>query len=130
MSEQFYGIKYPFSEDSEMLTFLDLNESEEESVKSMLLHIIFTPKGQRLRKPEFGTQLMYFLFEPNDNDTWDSIKEDIRRQVSLYLPQVIFNNIKIKQANNEDGDTGVYVEVDYTISTKGVNKQNKVLVRV
>ena len=88
MSEQFYGIKYPFSEDSEMLTFLDLNESEEESVKSMLLHIIFTPKGQRLRKPEFGTQLMYFLFEPNDNDTWDSIKEDIRRQVSLYLPQV------------------------------------------
>ena len=42
MTEQFYGIKYPFSEESERLTYLDLNESKEESVRSMILHIIFT----------------------------------------------------------------------------------------
>lgn len=130
MSKQFYGIKYPFSEESERLTFFDLNETEEDGVKSMLLHIIFTPKGQRLRHPNFGTNLIRFLFEPNDGETWESIKEEIRTQVSHYLPQVTFNDININQTSNEDGDNGIYVEVDYTVSTKVGDLQNKVLVKV
>ena len=130
MSKQFYGIKYPFSEESERLTFFDLNETEEDGVKSMLLHIIFTPKGQRLRHPNFGTNLIRFLFESNDGETWESIKEEIRTQVSHYLPQVTFNDININQTSNEDGDNGIYVEVDYTVSTKVGDLQNKVLVKV
>lgn len=131
MSEQFYGIKYPFSEESERLTFFDLNESEDESVKSMLLHIIFTPKGQRLRKPEFGTNLIRFIYDPNDDETWDSIKEDIRKQVSIYLPQVSFNNINInRNLEEEDGGNSLFVEVDYNITTNGLEKQNKVLVKL
>lgn len=131
MAEQFYGIKYPFSEESEHLTFFDLNESEDESVKSMLLHIIFTPKGQRLRKPEFGTNLIRFIYDPNDDETWDGIKEDIRKQVSIYLPQVSFNNINInRNLEEEDGGNSLFVEVDYNITTNGLEKQNKVLVKL
>lgn len=129
MSIQFYGIKYPFSEESDRLTFFDLNETEDEGVKSMLLHIIFTPKGQRLRKPEFGTDLMKFIFDPNDEENWDSVKEEIRRQVSLYLPQVIFNDINIIREESEDAN-GLLVEVDYSFASNGVNKQNKVLVKI
>ena len=61
MSKQFYGIKYPFSEESDRLTFFDLNENKNESVRSMLLHILFTPKGQRLRQPNFGTNLIKYI---------------------------------------------------------------------
>lgn len=129
MSNQFYGIKYPFSEESDRLTFFDLNETEDEGVKSMLLHIIFTPKGQRLRKPEFGTDLMKFIFDPNDEENWDSVKEEIRRQVSLYLPQVIFNDINIIREESEDAN-GLLVEVDYSFASNGINKQNKVLVKI
>jgi phage baseplate assembly protein W len=95
MSKQFYGIKYPISEESDSLTFFDLNESKFESAKSMLLHIILTPKGQRLRHPNFGTNLIKFIFEQNDSQTWDSIKEDIRKQVGLYLSEVHFDDIQI-----------------------------------
>lgn len=130
MSKQFYGIKYPFSEESDRLTFFDLNETEGDGVKSMLLHIIFTPKGQRLRHPNFGTNLIRFLFEPNDGETWESIKEEIRAQVSHYLPQVTFNDININQTSNEDGDNGIYVEIDYIVSTEVGDLQNKVLVKV
>ena len=128
MSKQFYGIKYPFSEESDSLSFVDLNETKIDGVKSMLLHIILTPKGQRLRHPNFGTNLIKYIFEPNDSTTWDSIKEEIQRQVSLYLPEVIFENINL-QHNVEEANS-IYVEIDYSINHNGVMTKNKTLVKL
>lgn len=130
MTEQFYGIKYPFSEESERLTYLDLNESKEESVRSMILHIIFTPKGQRLRKPDFGTNLIKFIFDPNDSTTWDSVKEDIRKQISLYLPDVVFNDIVINHGIEEGEMNGIFVEVNYTVNQDGERAEYKTMVRI
>ena len=128
MSKQFYGIKYPFSNESNRKTFFDLNENFEEGIRSMLLHIILTPKGQRLRKPDFGTDLIKFIFEPNDNDTWDNIKTEIRTQVSLYLPEVIFNNIEV--IHNTEEVNSIFLEIDYTINHNGQQINNKTLVKL
>ena len=128
MKKQFYGIKYPFSDESEKLTFFDVNETKEESVRSMLLHIILTPKGQRLRQPNFGTNLIKFIFETNTNDTWDDIKEEIRRQVSFYLPEVIFNDIIIK--HNIEEENSIYIEIDYSVEDSGVITRNKTMVKL
>lgn len=128
MNKQFYGIKYPISDESDRLTFFDMNETKTDGVKSMLLHLILTPKGQRLRKPNFGTNLIKYIFEQNDGETWGSIKEEIRKQVGLYLPQVIFENINIIK-HNED-DHSVYVEIDYSIEDNGQIIKNKALVKL
>lgn len=56
-NRQFFGIKYPFQNESEDNYYLDLNQSYEDKMKSELLHIIFTPKGQRYRNPDFGTEI-------------------------------------------------------------------------
>lgn len=128
MNKQFYGVKYPISDESDRLTFFDMNETKSDGVKSMLLHLILTPKGQRLRKPNFGTNLIKYIFEQNDGETWSSIKEEIRKQVGLYLPQVIFENINIIK-HNED-DHSVYIEVDYSIEDNGQTIKNKALVKL
>lgn len=128
MNKQFYGIKYPFNDESGQLTFFDINETKEESIRSMLLHIILTPKGQRLRNPGFGTDLIKFIFEPNDSDTWDDIKEEIKSQISFYLPEVIFNDINIE--HNPEEENSIYVEIDYSIETEGVITRNKTLVKL
>jgi phage baseplate assembly protein W len=126
MIKQFYGIKFPFSEESDELTFFDMNESKEDGVKSMLLHIILTPKGQRLRHPNFGTDLIKYVFEPNDDTTWSQIKEDIRKQINFYLPEVIFEDISIV----ENEDNGMYVEIEYSIENNGIISKNKTLVKL
>ena len=128
MKKQFYGIKYPFSDESQRLTFFDLNETKEESVRSILLHIIFTPKGQRLRHPNFGTDLIKFIFDNNSSNTWDGIKEEIRKQVSYYLPEIIFNDINIK--HNTEEENSVYVEIDYSVEDEGILTRNKTLVKL
>lgn len=128
MSKQFYGIKYPFSEESDRLTYFDLNETFEEGIKSMLLHIILTPKGQRLRQPSFGTDLIKYIFEQNDEETWLSIKNEIRKQISFYLPEVTFNNINIIQNNENMHD--IYVEVEYSVEHNGKTTNNKTFVKI
>lgn len=128
MIKQYYGIKYPFSEESEDLTFFDMNETKQDGIKSMLLHIILTPKGQRLRRPNFGTDLIKYVFEPNDSSTWSLIKEEIRKQIALYLPEVSFEDIAIK--HNLEEENSIYVEIDYSIKQNGVNVKNKTLVKL
>lgn len=128
MSKQFFGIKFPFSTESKSLTYFDLNENYQDGIKSKLLHIILTPKGQRLRQPEFGTNLIKFIFDQNVEDTWDSIKEEIRSQVGLYLPQVTFDNINI--IKNTEDEHNIYVEIDYSVMHDGEYTQNKTLVKL
>lgn len=128
MNKQFYGIKYPLSEESDRLTCFDMNESKEDGIRSMLLHIILTPKGQRLRKPNFGTNLIKYIFEPNDGLTWGNLKEEIRKQVSLYLPEVNFDDIKV--IKNTENEHEIYIEVDYSFVDNGLTKKNKALVKL
>lgn len=129
MNGQFYGIKYPFSDESYKMTFLDMNETKEESIKSMLLHIILTPKGQKLRDPNFGTDLIKYIFEPNNSNTWEGIKEEISKQVSFYLPEVTFDTINVAKKDDED-DNSIYVEIVYNVERNGMNVKNNVIVKI
>jgi phage baseplate assembly protein W len=128
MNKQFYGIKYPFSKDSEMHTLFDLNETKEDKVKSMLLHIILTPKGQRLRNPNFGTDLIKFIFEPNYEVSWDKIKEEIHTQVSFYIPEIKFENIEI--IKNVENDSEIYLMLEYSVEENGEIIKNKTVVKL
>lgn len=76
---QKYGIKYPFTSDNDENIYLDLNQNRLDKITSDVLHVIFTPKGQKIRNPEFGTDLIRYIFEPNDEKTLADIK--MRHQV-------------------------------------------------
>ena len=123
-----FGIKYPFQNESENNYFLDLNESYEDKMKSELLHIIFTPKGQRYRKPDFGTDIIKFIFEPNDGETWNGLKDEIKTQVSKYLPNVVFKDISILQ--DKENENGVYAEIEYTVIKGNYEIDNNIQVRL
>ena len=111
--KQYFGIKYPFQNENEKSFYVDLNTTYEDKIKSEILHIIFTPKGQRYRNPDFGTDLVKYLFEPNDEETWANIKSEIKGQISKYLPNVEFNNIDLYS----DDETGhhLYASISYSV---------------
>jgi phage baseplate assembly protein W len=130
MAKQFYGITYPFSDDSDLNTLFDMNETRLESIKSMVLHIIFTSKGQRIRQPEFGTDLIKYIFEPDGGITLGNVKDEIRRQISFYLPEVSFNNIKINNGSEIGQDNTIFVEVDYSVKSNGSVSNHNVTVKI
>lgn len=115
---QKYGIKYPFTSDNEVGLFLDLNQTLADGIKSQVLHVIFTPKGQKLRDPDFGTDLIKYIFSPKDSMVFSEIKSEITSQVSKYVPHVEFRDINIY--DSETDDHGIIVSVEY-----GVKNGNK-----
>ena len=60
----FINIRFPFF-DSEEGYFLDMNKRNKKAIKSDLMHLLMTNKGERFYSPEFGTNLKQYLFEPN-----------------------------------------------------------------
>lgn len=112
-SKQFLGIKYPFKNDGVQNFYLDANSTQNDQARSELLHVVFTPKGQRIRMPEFGTDLIKHIFSPNDGVSWDAIKNEIMDSVSRWVPNIQLNNISV--VKNELDDAEVYVRLDYSV---------------
>lgn len=110
--EQRYGIKFPINVSSDDMTLFDLSHTREEQVKSEIMHLIFTPKGQRLRKPDFGTRLIQFIFNPNDNETWGDVVNEIKETVKMWIPDCNVQEVEV--AEFEEGLT-LYARIRYTL---------------
>lgn len=111
--EQKYGIKFPINVESDDKTLFDLDHTRAEQIKSEVMHLIFTPKGQRLRNPNFGTRLIQFLFNPNDNETFGDIVNEIKESVKLFIPDCNIKDVQI--AEDSDG-LEIYAKIKYTLT--------------
>lgn len=112
--KQFYGIHYPFTANSEFNTLVDMNETIKDKVRSIIMHIIFTPKGQKLRDPEFGSDLIKYIFDPQDQLSMESIKSDVSEMINKYVGKnVNLDNIEIAQ--DEDNQHKIFVKVIYSV---------------
>ena len=125
---QYFGIKYPFKSEVFQNFYIDANSSIKEKVRSQLMHIVFTPKGQRIRNPEFGTDLIKFIFEPNDKITWESVKNEVTESVKRWATNISLNNIQI--VKNEENESEIYVRLDYSVSEGNKVTNDSVVVQV
>lgn len=110
---QYYGIKYPFTNDGYQKFFLDANDTLKDKVRSQLMHVIFTPKGQKIRDPEFGTDLIRFIFDPSEEMTWEGVKAEISDSVQRFCTNVKLSDIQV--ARSDEDPMGIYVRVDYSV---------------
>lgn len=108
-----YGIKFPFMTRSYENKYVDLDLKASDGIKSRLMHLIFTPVGQRLRKPEFGSRLIQFLFNPNDHQTWGDVVSEIKTMVSGNINNCTINSVDVYDVN--DG-MGLQVRIGFSVS--------------
>lgn len=108
---QYYGIKFP-TQIKWGQSLFDLNNSKADMVKSQLIHLIFTPQGQKLRDPLFGTNLIKFIFDPNDEIMWEDVILEIKNKVKQYIPNC--EVIDVTTETLEEG-TGLAVNLKYTV---------------
>ena len=127
-TKQSFGIKYPFKSEGFQNFYIDANSSIKEKVRSQLMHIVFTPKGQRIRNPEFGTDLIKFIFEPNDKITWESVKNEVTESVKRWATNISLNDIQI--VKNEENESEIYVRLDYSVSEGNKVTNDSVVVQV
>ena len=110
---KYININYPIRNSPEGF-FLDLNSTDASAIKADLMHLILTRKGQRLYNPDFGTDLLRYIFEPEDGFTLSQIKEEITNVVKKYLPKLQINSITVDQST--ESEYAAVVRMDYTIT--------------
>ncbi len=110
---KYINIAFPFKE-SKVGFFLGLNNDDKNAIKSDLMHLILTRKGERLYMPNFGTDLLKYIFEPNDSVTKGNIKRDISETVKKYLPNLQINDVIVE--DSEKNEYTVLVRIDYTVN--------------
>ena len=99
MPEPALGVNYPIrrSEDG----YFDKTFTTVEHVKANLINVLSTSRGERVMRPDFGTRLEEFLFEPMTPQTEAEIQGEIEDVAERFLPYVTIESIEINQFEEE-----------------------------
>lgn len=124
--KQYYGIKFPFTANNNEGFFIDLNKTLKNKVESQIAHVILTSKGSRIRMPEFGTRLIEYVFNQNDNITWDGVREEISEAVSKYVKNASINDIEILS----DNDKTIVLNIKYRVEKGNMYQNNEMRIEL
>jgi phage baseplate assembly protein W len=86
--------------------------STKEQIKSNLINLLLTDKGERIMNPEFGADLRRSLFENMTSDSTELLRIKIIDAISIFIPEVELGNIDIK--NDFDYNT-LSVTINYRL---------------
>lgn len=111
------GISLPFNGPSGPF---NKTYSTQDQIKSNLINLLLTNKGERIYNPEFGADLKRVIFEGISDDIISLIQNLINTNVNTYIPEVEI--IEIIVDNNEDNNS-VSVSVNYRLRISGTSDQ-------
>ena len=92
------------------------------------MHLILTKKGERFYLPEFGTNLLRYIFEPEDGLTLGMIEDEIKTSVSKYLPKLQITNIAVTQST--DNNHAADVRIDYNVTDDVFTSSDFVIISI
>jgi phage baseplate assembly protein W len=112
-AKKYLGIRFQFTAKDPEGFFVDLDSDPYKEIKSDLTHLLFTPIGQRIRKPNFGSKLIQNIFQQNDDITYTDIKLELESLIKKYFPGVTITEMEIKKT--DDDIHGANVSIKYQI---------------
>lgn len=75
-----------------------------EQVKTNIINLLNTRKGERRMQPTFGHSLNNFVFDPNDSTLPQRVKQSLTADISFWVPVATIQSIDIKVLKKEDID--------------------------
>ena len=84
--------------------------TDEQLVLQDLLNSFNIVQGQKPGKPEYGTTLWSYIFEPNTIDVRKQLEQEIARVVQMD-PRIMLNNIQTTSM-----ESGILIEMELSIT--------------
>jgi len=104
------GVAFPLDE----VNIFKGTETVREQVKSNLINLLLTEKGERVNEPNFGVGLKKILFEQHLNKV--ELEEKINFQINFYIPEIQLITAEVGEI---DDDHRVYLTISYKFKTDG-----------
>ena len=125
--ESFINIRFPFL-DSKKGFFLEMTQENKRAIKSDLMHLLLTNKGERLYQPEFGTDLKKYLFEPNIVTVQANIREEIQKAIDKYIPNLKVDRLEVNPIDGQDHS--VIVKLEYTVTNNTFSESDFITIEL
>jgi phage baseplate assembly protein W len=115
-----YNIKFPLRDDVTTNTFFQMSNVSKDAFSSDLLLLLLTQSGERYYEPDYGTNLLKYIFEPNDSLTSTDVEQEIKRVVSLYIPALTIESVTFNWNVDDNGqpisESQLNVNIKFTYS--------------
>jgi len=93
-----------------------LNKDHVEMITQNLKMLILTSPGERIMEPLFGVGLRNFLFLQATENTYDTIRSQVREQVAMYMPFVEVVSVEINSdTQNISSAVGINISLEFKI---------------
>jgi hypothetical protein len=69
--------------------------STKDQIKSNLINLMLTTKGDRIMNPFFGTNLRKFIFEGITDSNIDGLKASLANDIYVFIPEISIVSIDI-----------------------------------
>ena len=115
------GVKFPLQIDPK--TGKIAMVSEEEDITEAIGIIIGTVQGERVMRPDFGSNVLDYTFSANSDSQRQSLAFDLSEQLGYLEPRISDIEVRCRKTNVLDG--AVVVEVSYRVRSTN-NRYNRV----
>jgi len=117
------GVKFPFNAPGVFAKSFTTFEQASTNIKSLLL----TRKGERYEQPNFGTELLNLVFEPNISELKDFVSTTINDAVNFWLPYITITELNI--VTGEDDPTLVHnLKISIRFTVTGSNSEETITI--
>jgi phage baseplate assembly protein W len=99
--------------------------STKDQIKSNLINLLLTYKGERVENPEFGADLPRLLFEQIDDDLFNRIQNQIIGSVRKYIPEISILGVEI---NPDTDNNTINIKIDYRLNISG--QQDNIIIEL
>ena len=100
-----YNITFPLNDDVSTNSYFLMSKVTKDAFSSDLLVLLLTKKGERYYEPDYGTNLLKYIFEPNDNLEAGDIEKEIKTIVSTYIPALTINSVTFNWLTDDEGNS-------------------------
>ena len=115
------GLKFPLQIDPK--TGKIAMVSEEEDIAEAIGIIINTVQGERVMRPDFGSNVLDYTFSAASDSLRQSLAFDLREQLGYLEPRI--DDIDVRCSDTDALEGAIVIEVDYRVRSTN-NRYNRV----
>ncbi|MFD2124133.1 GPW/gp25 family protein [Paenibacillus xanthanilyticus] len=107
------GWKFPIEVDA--TTGRIKTSGQEEDIAEAIRIILWTSKGERVMRPDFGCGLREFVFETTDETTLRLLESDIQEAIRVWEPRV--HEVEVQALRDAEEPGKLLLNISYVVRT-------------
>lgn len=123
---KYLTISYPLDESPDGYLF-KCETITSKAIQANLLLLLTTEVGTRYYQPDYGCDLRPVLFELNDENINDIIKNIIEAAVNKFMPEITIEKVNFYTYENELNSR--YIDINYTYQINTYTETNTLSLR-